>query len=254
MQPARHLVGLAAAAVLCAGCFKVERRATSSQTVPAGWLGEWRGTWQSSRTTSGGTIGLSIRTFESHPVVSIETTHPCLGAASYRFLLRGNEWQLLADGQRVFAGILDPVARVVAGDYGCPEDEGTWSVAWQRALPPILDFGGDWEGTFANLTQTLVGGLELELDQQWVGGRLVLSGRMRLPALGLDLPVHEGQVIWSGETFQIVLRTDPAAGPSVLLQGLGDATKPEVHDGLLLVEDPRVPFQFGLWSAIWIGP
>lgn len=247
------LLVLAAVLSSLAGCFKVERQSTTNQTVAAAWEGEWQGTWNSRNGRDAGFLRLAVQTFDRLPLLRVDTDNPCVRAPSYTFVRDGLQWELTgADGTR-FVGTLDPTTRVLKGDYTCAMDGGTWQVAFVRELPQIGDVGGTWTGALITSVPPAEALFELELDQVWFQGSLRVLGELRVPGQGLRLPIREGRIEWQEGRFQLVLRTDPAAGPELWLQGVGLESEPRIEDGLLLVDDPRVPFRIGTWVAARLG-
>jgi hypothetical protein len=243
---------LVACVVATAGCVKVERQ-TTTKGVPAQWLGEWQGTWSSTRTTAGGALQLSVRTFDGEPLVQLDTTHPCLRPASYSFRIEGSQWRLLADGEQMFVGVLDRDRRIVAGDYECPEDAGVWQVQWIRALPAVADLGGEWSGGYLSSSPPASGGVALQLEQRVVSGRLQIRGELLLPQLALALPLVTGEALPVGDDYLLDLRTGPVPGPAFVLQGLVRGGQLVVEGGILMVADPRVPFGIAAWTAARTG-
>jgi hypothetical protein len=245
-------IALLACCAAAGGCVRVERRATTSG-VPSQWLGEWQGTWTSRRSSTTGTMRLSVRTFDREPLVQLDTTHPCLRPAHYRFVIQASQWRLLADGVPVFIGVIDPERRAVAGDYQCTEDDGVWQVQWTRALPAVADLGGTWTGGYLASAPPASGGVALRLEQTAVAGRLRIHGELLLPQLSLALPLAAGEVVPLGDDYLLDLRTGPVPGPEFVLQGIVRGGRTLVEGGILLVADPRVPFGFAAWSAARTG-
>lgn len=237
-----------------AACGKFEIRSTRTQGVPPALLGEWRGSWVSTRTgSSTGAVTLRVQEFDAAPVIDLSIDNPCLVPRSYELVLAGAGIDLRADGVVVFHADV-PASGVLQGYYTCAEDEGQWTADWQKALPAIQDLSGAWSGTLVHspgVTETLA----LNLGQELRGGMLVLSGTLALPGLlPVSLPV-QGQVHFREGAFDVLLETTAGVQPAVRMAGVGDAVTSAIENGLLQSSSSvLLPFTTAVWDAAPIGP
>lgn len=239
-----------AAAVAAAGCTKVEVR---SSTRPGGALaaltGSWMGTWRSAGAAGTGTVAIQVRAFADKPVVRLQIDNPCLTPRSYAFVQTGTRVELRADGVPVFWGDLG-AGKTLTGNYGCPEDHGSWMVTWENELPVIGDLSGTWHGSFAAATPPVQGAFVLELAQSWEDGLLVVEGQLTAPTFGIAPVPGRGLIEWRDTAFDLQFVTDEPTAPRVLLAGIGDTAQLRVVDGIAtFAPDPRVPFRQALWQA-----
>src|SRR5437870_5500721 len=111
-------------AVAAAACAKLEVSTTPSPGVPAALQGHWTGQWSSTAGGAHGAIDLRVPEFLDHPVLRLDTDHPCIHPGRYTFVNLGQRFELRLDGEAVFVATLDPAQRTLTGDYQCPEDHG----------------------------------------------------------------------------------------------------------------------------------
>lgn len=240
-----------AAAVVAAACTKVEVRSTTRQGGALTALtGSWTGSWHSDGGAGTGTVAIQVRAFDDKPVVRLQIDNPCLPPQAYSFVQTGTHVELRADGEPVFWGDLG-ADRTLNGQYGCPEDTGNWTVTWQNELPVIGDLSGTWHGSFAVATPPVQGNFELELEQVWDDGLLVIEGRLASPTFGIAPVLGRGLIEWRDTTFDLQFVTADPAAPQVLLAGVGDTAQLRIVDGIAtFAPDPRVPFRQAQWQAM----
>jgi len=244
---------LAGLLLSAAGCIKVQQHSTTDTRVPAVLQGHWNGAWSSAASATQGALELRVQSFADHPVLRVVTDNPCLTPAHYEFLNLGLRFEMRRDGVTVFAATLDPDARTLAGDYECDDDHGTWSAHWDRDLPPIGDVTGTWTGTISAGTPPRTVNLGLDLEQVWVDGFLTVTGSVNIPEMGFSQGLTGGLVEWHDDDFDIALRSDGTVGIALLLQGVGQSANRSVENGLVVAQDPRLPFSTGVWTAAWSG-
>ena len=246
--------------LVLAACVDIDRQTTTGSSLPQALFGEWRGSWESDRVANSGTLVMSVQSFDGQPVLAAAIQHPCLAARVFEFSQTGLRWELRLDGELVFVGTVDPTTRTLVGTYSCAEDEGTWSAGWQGPLPDIPDLSGSWTGAYESLQPAGSGELSLDLSQHWAEGRLRFTGTVSLdphsnhPSMteSLALAVTAGEVQWTGSDFQLLLQAGESL-PWLTMHGSGHLSSLSVQQGLLIVENAQLPFQFGLWSAV-LGP
>lgn len=238
-------------------CSKFEVRSTRVPGVPAALLGEWHGSWTSSRTgtssaASSGAVTLKVQQFDGQPVIDLAIDNPCLVPRSYDLVMAGTGIDLRADGVTVFHAEI-PEPGVLRGYYACAEDEGQWTADWQQDLPAIQDLSGTWNGSLVH-SPGVTEALALNLTQNLQGGVLRLSGTLNLPGLlPVSLPL-EGAVHFREGAFDVVLATPSGVAPAVRMAGVGDAVTSAIDDGLLLSDaSVLLPFTTALWDAAPVG-
>ena len=249
-----RLLALVLPTIAAAACFKMQLHTTVHAGVPAALRGHWTGSWSSTAGGSNGAIALRVPEFLDHPVLRLDTDHPCIHPGRYTFVSLGLHFELRSGDQPVFVATLDPETRTLAGTYQCPEDRGDWAAHWDGELPAIGDLTGSWQGAISGGQPAQTLRLELELQQRWEDGFLLLDGTVRLPDVQFEQPLGGGLVEWHTDHFELLLRVDGAVGAVLMLQAIGDVDHLSVQDGIVAVDDPRVPFHSGLWSAARAGP
>lgn len=232
-------------------CVRIERRTTSVELPPA-MLGAWSGGWTSATAGTQGQVSLRVQTFEQHPVVQIESAHPCLQNGAYEFRLRGAHMELMRNGEVVFAGDVDLGARRFSGTYQCTQDQGDWSADWNHDLPEIGNASGTWTGTFAAGSPPVTGDFTMEIEQTWNLGFLQISGEVVVDRFGVAFPIHSGQIEFRDSTFDMLLRGSQL-GANVVVQGTGTVLGQAASSGLMLLDDPNVPLVGGTWTAVRQG-
>ncbi len=227
------------------------------EVVPASLEGEWSGTWTSVRTNASGPLTVRVQEFDSQPLLSVDIENACIETRSYDLVL-GNGLIELRDGARtVFAGVLGE-GRTLLGTFTCDSDDGTWTAAWQRDLPPLLDLSGTWNGSLATL-ENPQRALRLQLDQGVRGGVLVLDGTVAIDGLGDDggelvVPL-EGAASFRSDGFDLGLRSLGGSTPNLVLSGLGDPDPLQVEVGVLQVLGASpLPFSQGIFRITWSMP
>lgn len=235
---------LVPALAVLGSCNKVEfRTAQVGSAVPLALKGEWQGNWQSSLGTAGGELSLQVQEFESDPLISVLISHPCLPTSTYEISFSGTSLELRHAGEIVFAGELVG-DRTLVGTFQCDEDSGTWSADWQRALPPVVDLTGLWQGQIESLS----GGtpLRLEFDQRVVQGSLEVTGLLSLPLeLATPLPVR-GLVRSRDGFFELSVTTVAGIVPQVVIGGIGDSSSLSVDAGLVSTSGQPLSFTQGV--------
>ena len=227
------------------------------EVVPASLEGEWSGTWTSAMSGASGPLTVRVQEFDGQPLLSVEIENACVEARSYDLVL-GNGLIELRDGQRtVFAGVLGE-GRTLLGTFTCDADDGTWTAAWQRDLPTLVDLSGTWNGSLATV-ETPLRVLRLQLDQGVRGGLLVLDGTLTIEGLGAgagDLVVPlEGSASFRSDGFDLGLRTLEGGAPALVLSGLGEADPLQVEVGVLQVLGAStLPFSQGVFRILWSAP
>ena len=227
------------------------------EVVPASLEGEWSGTWTSAMSGSSGPLTVRVQEFDGVPLLSVDITNACVENRSYDLVL-GNGLIELRDGPRtVFAGVLGE-GRTLLGTFTCDADDGTWTAAWQRDLPPLLDLSGTWNGSLATL-ENPQRGLRLQLDQGVRGGVLVLDGTLAIDGLGADggelvVPL-EGVASFRSDGFDLGLRSLDGSTPNLVLSGLGEPDPLQVDVGVLQVlGGSSLPFSQGVFRILWATP
>ena len=241
-----------------AACGDIDVRSVRvPEVVPAALEGEWSGTWTSSRTNASGPLTVRVQEFDGQPLLSVDIENACVENRSYDLVL-GNGLIELRDGARtVFAGVLGE-GRTLLGTFTCDADDGTWTAAWQRDLPPLVDLSGTWNGSLATL-ENPQRGLRLQLDQGVRGGVLVLDGTMAIAGLGPDggelvVPL-EGAASFRSDGFDLGLRSLGGITPNLVLSGLGDPDPLQVEVGVLQVLGASsLPFSQGVFRILWSTP
>lgn len=235
-------------ALLFAACGKFEIRSVPAAAVPAALQGEWRGTWVSAENGNGGNVVLTVRAFADQPIVGMSITNPCVTPRDYRFNLRGNQVELLADGLTVFSAVV-AAEQTMVGEYQCVEDHGTWQVAWQRALPPIGDVSGTWVGAVdAGEAGQLP--LLLHLNQTVRNGLLAVDGAVELPGvLPGSLPLN-GVVNFGAEQFDLLMASPQSLSPVLQLAATGVSASMVIEQGFVQGSlTPQQPAQTATWHA-----
>jgi hypothetical protein len=231
-----------------AACGDIDVRSIrSGNVVPATLAGEWEGSWQSANTAASGPIRITVQQFDGQPLLGLQIDNPCLTAREYEVVLRSDIVQLRADGQPVFAGVVD-AERVLNGNYECGVDRGTWTATWLRDLPPVGDLSGSWEGSIGVLG-TAPRAITCDLAQRIVGGLLKVEGFLSLPdLLPMSVPV-DGVVNWRDSTFDIVLQTTAPGLPVLLFSALGQRDPLGIEFGIVQVFPQNLlPFNQGTFS------
>ena len=241
------------AGALLAGCLKIERRSSQVPGFPQQLLGEWHGSWRSSSTAGSGQLVLAVQAFQGQPIVTVDLQHPCIVGQGYQFVQQGLRWELRLNEQTVFTAEVELANRTLNGSYDCQQDQGSWSASWDHALPEIPDLSGIWSGVYEALQPPSSGILSMELLQNWQDGRLRLTGSLSFDGHGVTLPLIVGEVAWTGDLFELLVQGGVPPS-SVNLQGSGQRIALAVSQGLFTVEDPRLPFRFGIWNAAWLPP
>jgi hypothetical protein len=257
---------LAVAVVLFAACGDLDVKSIRiAESVPAQLQGEWTGTWHSTAATGAGsgTVVLRMQDFGGEPVVSIILANPCVEARPYQFRTSGNLVELMADGEVLFSALLSAETRTLTGSYSCANDSGVWHVAWTRELSPLVDLGGQWEGSV-----TVPGfppqALTLVMDFVVQGGALTIQGFGQVPSLSSQALPLTGIVNFQDTTFDVRIQAPTAQSGSVgvLLIGSGDITRDSqgalvsarIDVGLVQTNDPALPFTQAVWRAVRVGP
>lgn len=229
---------------LVTACGKVQFESTpGTPGVGAEELfGEWVGTWTSDGTAGTGTMSFRAQRFGEQLVFNVDMAHPCLTNTRYQLVFDGEQLELRLAGAPVMIGELQTDRRFV-GTYSCLEDSGSWTVQWQRELPPVPDFSGIWQGEILLMAGTTP--LELEFVQSVSGGVIALDGWLRLPLL-LDgqLPI-DGVVRLRQNEFEISLVTPAGTTPQIVIGGFGNPTAMAVTTGLVVTSGAPLPFTQG---------
>lgn len=244
--PVRHLLLSLLAALPACGDLQV-RYVPPPQVVPAALEGEWSGTWRSAETGDSGEVSLRVQEFEGSPVVEVVIDHPFVVPGTYELVVTNETISLQADGQVVFAAnLVDADGQVLDGSFDWGDDQGTWTATWQRALPELIDVGGQWQGVLQAAGADPVP-FTLELDQFAEGGALRLNGLVTMPPEVRLAPVPlAGFVIFDETGWQFLLQTEPDFTPQLVLSGRGDRDPVQVPLGLLQVLTPELPFSQAL--------
>jgi len=226
------------------------------EVVPASLEGEWTGTWTSAATGASGALTVRVQEFDGEPLLSVDIVNACVENRTYDLVL-GNGLIELRDGERtVFAGVLGE-GRTLLGTFTCDADQGTWTAAWQRDLPTLLDLTGTWNGSLATV-ETPARSVQLELAQSVRAGLLVLDGTLTIAGLGVDagdlvVPI-EGSASFRSDGFDLGLRSLDGTAPVLVLSGLGEPEPLQVEVGVLQVLGPStLPFAQGVVRIAWIG-
>jgi hypothetical protein len=247
-----HLVLLS---VLLAGCGKLRLQTTiTPQAIPAQMEGEWTGTWTSSTNGAQGTLHVRLQTFANNPVVRFENDHPVMQVSDFRFLFLGRHVEIHASDATAaaFSGDVAAGLRTMSGVYSCTGDAGTWQAAWNRVLPPIGDVSGDWLGGFETFEPPLQAPLHLQLVQTWVDGVLHVSGEIDVPGTSNQVAIQDGIVEWRETDYVILLTTDPAAPPTVLMQAAGTRSQFTVNGALQVDPGGGQAVVSAVWTATMV--
>lgn len=226
------------------------------EVVPASLEGEWTGTWTSDTNGTSGALTVRVQEFGGEPLLSVDIENACVENRAYDLVL-GNGLIELRDGDRtVFAGVLGE-GRTLLGTFSCDADRGTWTAAWQRDLPALLDLTGTWNGSLATI-ETPARGVQLTLEQRVRSGLLVLDGTLTIAGLGVDagdlvVPL-EGSASFRSDGFDLGLRSPDGIAPVLVLSGLGEPEPLQVEVGVLQVLGPStLPFAQGVVRIAWTG-
>src|SRR5690606_39687450 len=104
------------------------------------------------------------------------------------------------------------------------------SARWVEALPSVLDLSGSWRGRIFAPGQPDQP-VAVTLEQRVQHGVLVLEGGADLPGvLPFELPLA-GYVQFRGSAFELVLQSDPAFDPQIIVTGIGDREPLELPVG-----------------------
>lgn len=132
------------------------------------------------------------------------------------------------------------------GTFECDQDSGTWAVAWERDLPPLVDLTGTWQGQITSLNGSTP--LSLQFDQRVVQGVLEVTGLLALPLeLVSPLPVR-GFVSSRDGFFELAVTTVPGILPQVVIGGTGDSTSLAVQAGMVATSGQPLSFTQGVAS------
>jgi hypothetical protein len=211
------------------------------EPVPNVLIGEWVGTWQSSRQNAAGEVTVQVREFGGEPLVQIDIDNQCIEARLYDLTIAGDLIELRADGLLVMAATLAE-GRRLDGFFRCQADEGTWSATWTRDLPAVVDLGGMWRGVLVpqNGAATTLG---WDLVQSVDEGSLRLDGMLELPEVWPVPVLVTGTATFRTDAFDVVLRSVGITGPSFLLSGVGSLEPLLIEGGLMHVFGDPVPFR-----------
>lgn len=225
---------------LLAACGDLDVRSIR-EPVPSALVGEWVGSWQSSRANASGEVVVQVREFGGEPLVQIEIDNPCIESRLYELTVAADLIELRADGLLVMAATV-AADRRLEGFFRCQVDEGTWSAAWTRELPAVVDLGGMWRGVLVpeNGAATPFG---FELVQSVDEGALRLDGMFELPAVWPSPVLVTGTATFRTDAFDLVLRSVGVSGPNFLLSGVGALEPLLIEGGLLHVFGNPVPFR-----------
>lgn len=227
------------------------------EAVPATLEGEWTGAWTSSSSSASGPLTVRVQQFEGEPLVSVDIQNACVENRSYDLVLGAGVIELRDGARTVFAGVLGE-GRTLLGTFTCDADSGTWTAAWQRDLPVLVDLSGTWNGTLQT-TEAPARGLRLDLDQGVRSGLLVLDGTLTIEGLGVDagdlvVPL-EGSASFRSDGFDLGLRSLDGSTPILVLSGLGNEQPLQVELGVLQVLGASsLPFSQGLFRIAWTPP
>ncbi len=222
-----------------------------SDAVPAGLEGEWVGSWQSVMSNTSGTLNVQVQEFAGEPIVAVSIENPCITAREYELVLTPSTIELRADGVTVFAATLGEAGSLV-GTYQCEADLGTWTAAWQRALPPITDLSGTWTGELTVSGQRDVP-IRLQLAQRVADSQIVLDGALELTGLWPAPIAMTGAAQFREQGFDVLLHTPNGFAPELLLTSFGIREPPRMEVGLLQVFGTQLPFQQALVRLVWQG-
>lgn len=239
--------------LIAAACGDLELKTVKPpDAVPAGLEGEWEGSWHSVQSNTGGSLNVQVQEFESTPVVGVRIDNPCVTPREYQLVLTPSTIELRADGATVFAAALE-AGGTLLGTYQCDSDLGSWMATWKRALPPIIDLTGHWEGTLSIAGQPELP-IRLHTQQNVVSGQIVVEGALELTGL-LPTPIGMvGSAQFREHGFDLLLRTADGVTPELLLTTFGDREPLRMEIGLLQVFGAQLPFQQGLVEFTWQGP
>jgi hypothetical protein len=221
--------------------------------TPTTLAGEWVGSWQASSQTTSGAITVRVQEFEGEPVVRVAFVNPCITPAEYELVTTATTIEL-RDGATVVLAASVTDDRTMVGTYNCPNETGTWSAAWTRELPQVVDLGGRWSGTLGAASQP-ARPFELTLEQSVGGGQVLLQGVLDLGELWpFSVPLR-GSVVFQDQGFDFVLQTLGSAQPDLLLAGSGSRAPLQVPTGLLQVFGATpLPFQTAVVTLAWQAP
>jgi hypothetical protein len=238
-------------AVACGRMIEVRTSGGPGAVGFAPLLGQWSGQWTSDRASDSGLLTIDVQEFDGQPVVNVQLSNPCFVPGSYEIVTDGRVFELVRDGVSVLRAELSQPEALV-GSYTCSVDAGAWSAARRGDLPAIVDLGGSWLGSVA--TGLGAQPMVLELDQEVVGGEILLAGTFALPGLLPEALAVVGSARFHNGRFDLSLGTEPGTSPRVVLGSVGDSESRRIDNGLLQVApDPRVPFASALWQALWTG-
>lgn len=246
--PSRAILPVLPALLLLSGCGDIEVKSTRiGNAVPTQLQGAWSGSWASTQGPGTGTVSLQVQAFDGEPLVQVLVDNPCLVPRDYQLRMSGASFELLADGQAVFAAVLGP-ERTLVGTFGCSADAGVWQATWTADLPPILDLGGVWQGEVRALTLPATE-LVVSFVQTVRGGQLVVDGTLTAPGL-LPSPLPmTGTVRFHAASFEVAMRTADGIAPTVQIAGLGDLGALAIEDGLLVASAiPQLPSGMATWD------
>jgi hypothetical protein len=241
--------------LLPAACGKLRLQTTiTPQAIPAQMEGEWSGTWTSTATAAHGSLEVRLQTFASNPVVRFETDHPAMQVSDFRFLFLGQHVEIHATDATAaaFSGDIASGLRTMEGTYRCAGDAGTWQAVWSRTLPPIGDVSGDWFGGFESFQPPVQAPLHLHLVQTWIDGLLHVTGEIDVPGTSNQIAIQDGIVEWRESDFVILMTTDPAAPPTVLLQAAGVRSQFTVNGALQVDPGGGLPTVTAVWTATMV--
>jgi len=222
------------------GCVRVQFHSTGSgASVPEAMLGDWGGTWTSSDGSQRGTAQIRLQSFQGRPLVRFTVDNPCLLPQPYRFVIADRHLELQGTAEVLFEGDLDADLHSLAGTYQCPEDHGTWSLAWQQPVEAVGDLSGHWTGTLRTTLAPEVLSLALDLQQTWIDGQLRVAGEIQVEDGVLTATITSGAVDWDAGRFAVQLMVEQPA--TMLLEGIGDARQMRLQDGVLIAQRSGAP-------------
>lgn len=254
----RHLL-LPVLLLLGSACGDIQVRSVRvGPVVPVDLQGEWTGTWSSARGTATGPLQIRLQDFGGEPVVAVLIENPCIEARDYQLVLLADSIELRAEGETVFAAAIT-AERTMTGTFQCELDQGTWTAAWDRELPTLGDLSGRWLGT---LTPAVLPPavptprpVQLDLEQRVQGGTLVLDGVLEAPDLWPLPVVLRGYTIFRDTTFDLLLQSEAAAGPVVVMSALGEREPLRVGFGLAQAfGGGPLPFAQAVFTLQWQAP
>jgi hypothetical protein len=180
----------------------------ASAAVPSALVGEWSGAWTSATGDTGGDLALRVQEFAGQPVVQLVTDLPCLAGGSFQVQFTATDFTVRVGDTQVLAGALvGPGA--LAGQFGCGLGAGNWQATRTRALPPVTDLTGRWNGTlfFQGLPAAP---FALDLRMQLDSGVLRLDGEIFVE--GSDPAAIVGVASgFDDEAFELMVTTPDGA-------------------------------------------